>query len=177
MLVNLTPNQEEIERRMQIAKQNNFKYIPQSDPKWLIETGIYRSSVPFNFPEEEFVETLDGYDYDEKLYDINKKENETMRQFNERNLENWIPQYGVADSIEQIKEFYAKQINDKKQKFIISVSPVYQDKENKGKGGGWRWDKWGKYIGNLNPKCEYLDDEEFGDDFQHLVCFNLYAIY
>jgi hypothetical protein len=50
MLVNLTPNNQEIERRKQIATEHNFKYIPQSDPVWLQETGIYRSSFSTQFP-------------------------------------------------------------------------------------------------------------------------------
>ena len=63
MLVNLTPNIEEIERWKIVAKEHNFEFTPQSDPSWLQETGIYQSSFPFNFPYEEFVETLDGYNY------------------------------------------------------------------------------------------------------------------
>ena len=56
MLVNLTPIQSEIDRCKKIAKENNFKYTPQSDPKWLQETGIYQSSMAFNFPDYEFEE-------------------------------------------------------------------------------------------------------------------------
>jgi len=56
MLVNLTPIEEEIERRKQIAEENDFEYTPQSDPKYLQEVGIYQSSYPFNFPEDEFEE-------------------------------------------------------------------------------------------------------------------------
>lgn len=26
--------------------------------------------------------------------------------------------------------------------------------------GGWRWHKWGPYIGVQNPQCEYLYDEK-----------------
>ena len=26
-------------------------------------------------------------------------------------------------------------------------------------GGGWRWHKWGEYIGKHNPQYEYLDHE------------------
>ena len=176
MLVNLTPDLAEIERRKQVALEYDFDYIPQSDPQWIQEIGIYQSSFPFNFPVAEFSETLDGYNYNEKLYEIKKKENETLLQYNGRTSKNWVSQYGVADNIEQIKEFYKKQIKDKKQKFVIAVTPVYQDKENKGKGGGWRWHKWGEYIGKLDSKCEYLDDEEFGDDFQYILCFHLYAV-
>ena len=176
MLVNLTPNIEEIERRKLVAKEHNFEFIPQSDPSWLQEIGIYQSSFPFNFPYDEFIETLDGYNYNKKLYEIKKKEGETLLQYYGRTSKKWVSQYGVADNVEQIKEFYKKQIKDKKQKFVIAVTPVYQDKENKGKGGGWRWHKWGEYIGKLDSKCEYLDDEEFGDDFQYILCFHLYAV-
>lgn len=177
MLINLTPNIEEIERRKIIAKENNFEYIPQSDPQWIKETGIYQSSCPFNFAEEEFIEKLDGLYYNEKLYEINKKEGETLLQYFVRTANStWISQYGVADNIEQIKEFYKKQIKDKKSKFVISVTPVYQDKENKGKCDGWRWHKWGEYIGKLNPQHEYLDDEDFGDEFKYVLCFNLYYV-
>ena len=40
MLVNLTPIQSEIERCKKIAEEINYKYIPQSDPQWIKETGI-----------------------------------------------------------------------------------------------------------------------------------------
>jgi len=82
----------------------------------------------------------------------------------------------VADSIDQIKEYYKEEIEDTEKKYIITATPVFQEKENKGKWGGWRWHKWGEYIGKLEPKCEYLDDEEFGDDFQYVICFHLYQI-
>ena len=170
MLINLTPNIQEIERRKIIAKENNFEYIPQSDPKWIQEIGIYQSSFPFNFPDDEFVEKLNGYNYNE----LKLKKGETILQYYSKNK--YVEQYGVADSIEQIKKFYKKQIKSKTEKIVIALTPVCQDKENKGKGGGWRWHKWGRYIGNLNPQCEYLDDEEFGDDFKYILCFHMYYV-
>jgi len=172
MLVNLTPNIEEIERRKVIATEHNFEFIPQSDPKWLQETGIYQSSFAFNFCEDEFMEKLDGYYYSESK----KKPEESPLQHYSQNYKNWVKQYGVADNIEQIKEFYKKQIKNKKEKFCIAVTPVWQNRENRGKGGGWRWHKWGEYIGKLNPQHEYLDDEDFGEDFQYVLCFHLYFV-
>lgn len=175
MLVNLTPNEIEIERIKQIAIDESFEYISQSDPQWLQETGIYQSSIPFNFPCEEFSETLiTGYKYFDMMYEKNKKEGESQLNYIFRTkLKNT---YGVADNIEQIKEFYKKQIKDKKNKYVIAVTPVFQEKENKGKGGGWRWHKWGEYIGKLNSQCEYLDDEDFGDDFQYILVFDIYLV-
>lgn len=67
-----------------------------------------------------------------------------------------LSQYGVADNIEQIKEYYKEWID--KSIWVIAITPVFQDKNHAGKGGGWRWHKWGNYIGKLNPQCEYLDN-------------------
>jgi hypothetical protein len=32
-------------------------------------------------------------------------------------------------------------------------------KANQPKEDGWRWRKWGQYIGALEPTCEYIADE------------------
>ena len=160
MLVNLTPIEAEIKRRSDIAKENNFEYKPQSDPIFLQETGIYQSSFPFNFPEDEF-EELKELNWDDRYKIFPNCEKITC---------------GVADDIEQIKEYYKEEVEDAEKKYCLALTPVWQEKENKGKGGGWRWHKWGEYIGKLNPQCEYLDDEDFGDDFQYVIIFTLYEV-
>lgn len=170
MLVNLTPNQEEIDRRLKIAEENEFDYEPQSDPKWLVETGIYQESFSFNFCAEEFHENLDAFGYNQSRLEEGQSELDLLRDGN------YVSQYGVADNVEQIKEFYKEQIESTDEKFVIAVTPVWQDKENTGKGGGWRWHKWGEYIGDLNPQHEYLDDEDFGEDFEYVLCFHLYWV-
>lgn len=160
MLVNLTPIKEEIERRYAIAKEHKFEYTPQSDPKFLQEVGIYQSTFPFNFPEDEF-EELKELSWDDRYKIFPNHEKAT---------------YGVADDIQQIKDYYKEEIESKDKKYCLALTPVWQEKENKGKGGGWRWHKWGEYIGNLNPRYEYLDDEDFGDDFRYVITFTLYKI-
>ncbi len=159
MLINLTPIQSEIDRCRKIAKEHNFEYTPQSDPKWLQETGIYQSSMAFNFPDYEFEELKEGLSHEEKYMSVAPKVT-----------------YGVADNIEQIKEYYKEEIADSTRKFFIHLTPVWQRKENAGKGGGWRWHKWGEYIGKLDPKCEYLDDEDFGKDFKYIITFTLQLV-
>jgi hypothetical protein len=160
MLVNLTPIKEEQDRRAKIAKENNFEYTPQSDPKYIQEVGIYQESFAYNFPEDEF-EELKKLNYDDRYKIFPNYEKIT---------------YGVADNIEQIKEYYKEEVADTEKKYCLVLTPVWQKKEKKGKGGGWRWHKWGEYIGKLNPKFEYLDDEDFGDDFQYVITFTLYAV-
>ena len=160
MLVELTPIKEEQSYRVSIAKEHGFEYIPQSDAKWIQETGIYQSAFPFNFPESEF-EELEHLSWNDKYLIFENNEKVT---------------YGVADNIEQIKKYYKEEILDTEKKYAISLTPVFQNKENKGKGGGWRWHKWGKYIGVLDTQCEYLDDEDFGKDFEYVIVFTLYKV-
>ena len=160
MLVNLTPNLKEIKRCKKIAEEYKFTYIPQSDR--IVEDGIYMCG--FNFRHQEFMEFEDVLNIPcEDAYQLFAPTYHKC-------------QYGVADNIEQIKEYFKEEIQDPKRRYFISVTFVEQEKENKGKGGGWRWHKWGEYIGTLNSKCEYLDDEDFGDDFEGVFCFHIYEI-
>ena len=34
----------------------------------------------------------------------------------------------------------------------------------------------GRYIGQLDARCEHLNDEDFGDDFEYVLTFCLYAV-
>jgi len=49
MLVDLTPNHEEIDRRIAIAKEHDFKFVPQYKAQWKSGVGIYQCNVSFNF--------------------------------------------------------------------------------------------------------------------------------
>jgi len=165
MLVNLTPNWKEIERRTAIAKEHNFEHIPQCDERLMqYGVGIYQCNFDFNFSHEEFLEfdNMGSIPFDQSFEVFAPNYHKA--------------QYGVGDSIEQIKEYFKEEIEDPNRKYFITATPVFQDKENKGKGGGWCWHKWGEYIGKLEPKCEYLDDEDFGDDFEYVICFHLYEV-
>lgn len=167
MLVDLTPidsvkeqNINILKYELNIADEDIWKYI-QSDPKLHEETGIYWSISNFN--KNFFEETL-NLDFENEYWHV-------------KYGDEYVNSYGVADNIEQIKEYYKRQIENKNEKYIISLSPVFQDKENKGKEDGWRWHKWGPYIGELDSKYEYLDDEDFGPDFQgYVICFHCYKI-
>jgi hypothetical protein len=70
------------------------------------------------------------------------------------------------------RDSYKDKIKDDKE-YIIVLTP--HTKRSQGEYG-WRWHKWGEYIGVLNPQCEYLDDEEFGEDFKYILCFNIYKV-
>ena len=82
--------------------------------------------------------------------------------------EDSLPEYGVADNLEQIKEKY-KAFLTSEQKFVFEVTPVY--KSHQEAEGGWRWHKWGEYIGTQIPTCEYLYDEPI---IEEVMCFHIY---
>lgn len=74
--------------------------------------------------------------------------------------------YGVADNYEQILEYYSSKVNDPKHNYVILLSEVRKDKQPS--EHGWRWHKWGKYIGTQNPQYEYLYDEE---NIEKVYCY------
>jgi hypothetical protein len=78
--------------------------------------------------------------------------------------------YGVCDSPEQL----LNKINDVKKssrKYVIGMCRI--DKKRQPDQGGWRWHKWGDYIGEQNPSTEYLKDEP---TIETVYTFHIYKI-
>ena len=84
----------------------------------------------------------------------------------------YLDAYGVCDNIEQVKEKYSKWLNSPDLKFFISFAEVRKSEQSS--EGGWRWHKWGGYIGIKEPQCEYLYDED--DDIQKVYCYHIYQL-
>jgi len=80
--------------------------------------------------------------------------------------------YGVCDNVEQVLERYKQWLDLPDRKFCISFTKV--SKSEQSESGGWRWHKWGEYIGVKNPQMEYLYDES--DDIQEVYCYHIYEI-
>jgi hypothetical protein len=79
---------------------------------------------------------------------------------------------GVADSLDQIKEKYKELINDTERFYCLSITEI--KKSEQPDSGGWRWHKWGEYIGTKTPQCEYLYDED--DSIQSVFVFHFYLL-
>ena len=84
--------------------------------------------------------------------------------------------YGVADNASQVldyfDELYKKYTDYMKDKnFVITLCPIFREDEPE--YGGWRWHKWGQYIGKFDYQCEYLHDE-VGIDYVYV--FNIYEV-
>ncbi len=82
-----------------------------------------------------------------------------------------VPAYGVCDSPEQIFEKFEKSLDAADRKFVIGM--VRLDKKDQSKEGGWRWHKWGEYIGDQNPTMEYLADEPV---IETVYTFHIYEL-
>jgi hypothetical protein len=81
-------------------------------------------------------------------------------------------EYGVADNLEQVKAAHAKLINAKNKHVCIAMTKIIKAEQSP--EGGWRWHKWGPYIGNKNPQCEYLFDED--ESIQEVYCWHIYKL-
>jgi hypothetical protein len=75
--------------------------------------------------------------------------------------------YGVADNAAQIKSHIAY-LKDDPRPFIVAMTPVYKSLQPK--QGGWRWHKWGQYIGTKSRQCEYIADEP---EIDMVFCFSV----
>jgi hypothetical protein len=84
--------------------------------------------------------------------------------------------YGVADNASQVLDYYEflyKRYKDymEDKKFVILLTPIIRKLEPE--YGGWRWHKWGQYIGKFESKCEYIHDET-GIDY--VYCFSIIEV-
>lgn len=82
--------------------------------------------------------------------------------------------YGVSDNIAQIKDYLQREgITDTEDAYVVFVTPII--KEEQPEHSGWRWHKWGEYIGTKTPKHEYIYDEE--DDIPFVLVFCVYQLF
>lgn len=138
--------------------------ILEEDSKNLDITGIYMSD-------------LNGHYGIEELTDFNE-----VDEFELIDKYKFFPMSGVSDNASQVKNYLNKIINiylngtskdvyffegqglfnliknEPNYKFILLLTPIINNHDTS-LWGGWRWHKWGEYIGKHNPQYEYLDHE------------------
>lgn len=76
--------------------------------------------------------------------------------------------YGVCDNVEQLLAHYPE-LEMSERKFVVTMTSV--KKSEQPGDGGWRWHKWGEYIGTQDPQYEYLYDEK---NIEEVFCFHIY---
>ncbi|MHA1169977.1 MAG: hypothetical protein ACTSRU_19285 [Candidatus Hodarchaeales archaeon] len=80
---------------------------------------------------------------------------------------NYRDNYGVCDNIDQILKRYPE-LEQPDRYFMVTLKEIRR--EDQPDRGGWRWHKWGEYIGDQKSEHEYLYDEEIDS----VICFHIY---
>jgi hypothetical protein len=117
-----------------------------------LETGVYQLG-DFNAPDV----------VDEEYYQFMPW---TMESFRDGS---YFGEYGVCDNYQQVLEKYPFLQADDNQ-YVLTVCVV--KKSDQPESGGWRWHKWGEYVGTKTPLHEYLYDED--DSIQEVFCYHIY---
>jgi len=117
-----------------------------------LETGVYQLG-DFNAPDV----------VDEEYHQFMPW---TMENFKDGS---YFGEYGVCDNYQQVLEKYPF-LNEDSNQYVLTVTVV--KKSDQSESGGWRWHKWGEYIGTKNPQHEYLYDED--DSIQEVFCYHIY---
>lgn len=87
----------------------------------------------------------------------------------DHSVEPQYQEYGVCDTPDQVvKKFKLDSLPQK-----VFVTFVKITKADQPKSGGWRWHKWGSYIGKKRPKCEYIADEP---NITEVYTFHIYEL-
>lgn len=81
---------------------------------------------------------------------------------------------GVCDSPAQFMAKFGERLQSDPRPLVVFFTHVAKHPENRRQGGGWRWHKWGRYVGEGEPLWEYLDDEEAFDD--GVYCFRIHCV-
>lgn len=82
-----------------------------------------------------------------------------------------ISEYGICDDIDQLVSYARPCIDNTEYTYVIAMMPVLKCAQPE--FGGWRWEKWGTYIGCQNPQADYLIDEP---EIDTVYCFHIYAV-
>jgi hypothetical protein len=75
---------------------------------------------------------------------------------------------GVCDNADQVLRHYPE-LEASERQFIVTLTAVNRDTQPR--SGGWRWYKWGAYIGTQNPENDYLYDDTHID---RVYVFHIY---
>jgi len=79
------------------------------------------------------------------------------------------PEFGVCDYPDQVVSLYA--LGQRLEKLFVTFVKI--EKVTQSARGGWRWHKWGPYIGNQNPQAEHIYDES---EIDTVYTFHIYEL-
>jgi len=127
----------------------------------LLSRDLVKSAYPFDALGKAYWKRLHE-DYktfgDDKVHEdagVIARRAEYRRLENAQN-ENYPNDYGVCDYPEQILEKFPKLAEDPRRFLIMFMKFSKKDQPSR---DGWRWEKWGNYVGEQETLADYLADE------------------
>lgn len=88
------------------------------------------------------------------------------KDFCSNNLDFSFDSFGVCDNVDQAMEYGRKRFKGIDHECVLRLYPVIKTEQHP--VGGWRWRKWGDYIGTQTPTTEYIYDEP---NIEMVFCF------
>ena len=76
--------------------------------------------------------------------------------------------YGVCDGMDNLLD-RAPELITSEREFVVTMTRVRRDDQSP--EGGWRWHKWGEYLGTFDSQCEYLYDEV---GIEEVYCYHVF---
>ncbi len=83
----------------------------------------------------------------------------------------YIGSYGVCDNYQQVIDQCANLKDSDSTPYALSVTSIKKSEQYP--DGGWRWHKWGDYIGTQTPTTEYIYDEPL---IEEVFVYHIYKI-
>lgn len=80
-------------------------------------------------------------------------------------------EYGVCDTPEQFMARFRDAMEASEHRWVVSFVVILKEDQEE---HGWRWHKWGPYIGEKSPQREYLRDE--GPEITQATTFHVYRV-
>jgi hypothetical protein len=105
----------------------------------------------------------------QRVPETNFHKYENWKQNEDDESERLLNSYGVCDGPDQLLSLYDFEA-DPRQLFITMV---HLTRGSQPRDGGWRWHKWGPYVGNKKPQCEYLHDEP---EIEEVYTYHIYEV-
>jgi len=158
MLTNLTPEED------QIFRSAPLYLIFNRTPAVYLGEGLLLAGVNADNALSPFIKTNSPFAdirrirYNEMdKYEWGSPEAAAFRAERDAAEENLPEEYGVCDYPYQIIDTWPTLVSDPDHRYIVTLDEIRKDEQPS--DGGWRWHKWGTYIGDREPLCEYLYDE------------------
>jgi len=84
--------------------------------------------------------------------------------------ERYVAAYGVCDNHEQVLAL-APEILSRDNEYVIFLTCI--QKKHEPERDGWRWSKWGEYIGTQISQADYLYDEP---EIEEVFFYRIYEV-